>query len=411
MSTNAQSVSAPTASSLSYLGGILLVSGACIGGGMLAMPIQTAEAGFFISFATLTISWGFMAFTGLLLVEATLWLKAQAHFSSLSEKLLGKGGRALSLVVYLFMNWLSLIAYTAGGAALLNQWTEQLTGVTLGHPLSCALFTLLFGFIICLGASLIGKINGLLTLFMIGAYSCLVGGALSQIEPGFLIFRPAWKSGAFSFPLILAAFSYQMIVPSLCSCLAYDAKKLKGAILYGTLIPFMIYALWLFVIHGIVPLEGATGLRQALIDGSSATTPLREHLGGKILYILTDSFAFCALVTSYLGLSLGLLDFIRDLFRNIWERPGRLSIAALSLIPSLILSIFFPRALIDCLDLSGGFGDALLSGMIPVAMIWIGRYKLKQTGEFQAPGGRLALVLTAGFFLSIFLMQCYKLIG
>ena len=83
---------------------------------MLAMPIQTAEAGFFPSFLAVLCSWVFMCFTGLLLVEATLWVKEGAHFSTLATALLGKTGRSISLVVYLFMNYTSLVAYTAGGA-------------------------------------------------------------------------------------------------------------------------------------------------------------------------------------------------------------------------------------------------------------------------------------------------------
>jgi len=59
--------------------------------------------------------------------------------------------------------------------------------------------------------------------------------------------------GAGSFPLILVAFSYQMIVPTVCSFLNYDAKDLKRAVVLGTTFPFFVYLLWIFLIHGIHP--------------------------------------------------------------------------------------------------------------------------------------------------------------
>lgn len=392
----------------------MLVSGACIGGGMLAMPIQTAEAGFFVSLAMLFICWLFMAFTGLLLIESTLWFKDNAHFSSMSMSLLGQGGRALSLSVYLFMNYASLVAYTAGGAALLDQWLHNLSGISLGYSGSCILFTLIFGTIVYLGSLFIGKINSLLMIAMVLAYLNLVGIGFPSIHLEHLNSHSSWQQGISAIPLILAAYSYQMIVPSLCSYLNYDIRALKKSILIGTTLPFIVYMTWLFVIHGIIPFEGANGLKEAFIKGSSATEPLKAHLNTSFLKILADSFAFFALVTSYLSLSLALFDFIKDLFKSLSvnkKNPNVLDknkIILLSLAPSLILAVFYPRALLEFLDLSGGFGDVLLSGLIPITMIWVGRYRKNMKSEYQVPGGKWALLLAAGFATFIFLLTFSK---
>src|SRR5262245_26667770 len=96
-----------------------LVSGTCIGGGMLAMPVQTAEIGFGFSLFGLFSCWMFMTFTGLCLVEATLWVKNETHFTSLTRILAGNWLKIVAAIVYLFMNYASLVAYTAGGAALI----------------------------------------------------------------------------------------------------------------------------------------------------------------------------------------------------------------------------------------------------------------------------------------------------
>lgn len=397
----------------SFLSAALLVSGACIGGGMLAMPIQTAEAGFWPSLLMLGLCWVFMTFTGLLLVESTLWMKDKAHFSSLTSAFLGKWGNALCLVVYLFMNYASLVAYTAGGAALLDQWIIHLFGVSLGYAGSCSAFTLLFGAAVYLGSIFIGKINSLLVMAMIFAYCNLVGSGMFSIHPEYLTPRSAWWQGFASVPLILAAFSYQMIVPSICSYLDYQVKPLKKAIVIGTLIPFFVYGIWLLLVHGLIPFEGADGLQEAFIKGAGTTDPLKKQFSSLFLKIMADGFAFCALVTSYLSLSLGLFDFIRDVFRDIKIEIQENLVTLLSIIPSLGLAILYPRALLEFLDLSGGFGDAILSGMIPVALVWIGR-KRHQNGlmptpsPYTAPGGKLALIVTALSAFAIFAYQTFK---
>lgn len=380
----------------------LLVSGTCIGGGMLALPVQTAKAGFFISFFGLALCWAFMTYTGLLLVEATLWVKNETHFSSLSRILVGNAVKYLALIVYLFMNYASLIAYTAGGATLIGNQLEHNLGIHIGYEASCVLFTILFGSLLWLGAQLIGGINFVFMVGLIATYACLVGLGGAHVDMANLSFKPHWKEGIGIFSMILATYSYQMIVPSLCLQLNYDSQQLKKAIVIGTTIPFVAYSLWIAVIHGVVPVESLLG---ALERGASATEPLGMHFNHWSLSALSDFFAFFALTTSYIGLSLALFYFLKDCFKECNISMGKSAIIFTSLIPTMFLAILFPNALIKCLDLSGGFGDTILSGLIPISMVWMGRYRKKLTGEFTVPGGKPALILAAAFYLFILIKQ------
>ncbi len=379
-----------------YLKGAFLLSTTCIGGGMLAMPLQTATAGFWISFGVLSISWLFMTFTGLLLVETTLWLKNNTHFSSMAKFLLGTPGKILSLSVYLFITISSLVAYTSGGALLIGEWLQG----TVEYGGSCILFTLVFGSLVYLGTAFIGKLNLWFTLGLGLIYLLMISLGMPKVNLSHFNFHANWRMGASSFPLILVAFSYQMVVPTVCSYLNYNAKELKKAVILGTTFPFLIYLFWIFLIHGIVPFEK---LNEAFIEGNLIADPIRVHFPK--IHFLIDLFVFLALVTSYFGLSLALFDFVRDLAKKAQKNFTIL----LSLFPSLILSIFFPRALIDFLDLSGGFGDAMLSGLIPIAMVWIGRYRKNLSHEYRVPGGKIALIVAGFLALSIFIIQWLKL--
>jgi tyrosine-specific transport protein len=62
------------------------------------------------------------------------------------------------------------------------------------------------------------------------------------------------------------------------------------------------------------------------------------------------------------------------------------------------------------LDASGGFGDSILNGMIPVLMVWVGRYRLGLTG-FRVPGGKLVLVAVFTFFLMTLILEILAHLG
>jgi tyrosine-specific transport protein len=385
-----------------------LIAGTCIGGGMLAMPVQTAETGFFLSAMALLASWFFMTFTGLLLVEATLWVKNETHFASLSRILLGNGAKVIALSVYLFMNYASLVAYIAGGSALINSWFAA-NGLIISYEMACVLFTSCFGLIVFLGAHFIGKLNFIFVIGLCVCYLGLVSIGIGNIQQDYLTFRSAWKACFGTFSMILATFSYQMVVPSVCSYMNYDREKLKKAVIVGTTIPLIVYVLWIFVIHGAVPLDGENSLREAFANGSSATVPLRAHLQHWSLVLMADVFAFFAVATSYLGLSLALFHFLSDCFRELKLEIGRNLIIFLTIIPALILAVLFPRALLQSLDISGGFGDTILSGLIPIAMVYVGRYKKGLGKASSLFSGRAVLAIAACFFSFVLIKECYSI--
>ena len=151
-----------------------------------------------------------------------------------------------------------------------------------------------------------------------------------------------------------------------------------------------------------VPLER---LQDALARGASATEPLRQHFEHKSLTVIADLFALFAIVTSYLGLSLALFYFLKDSFLELKITLSRNKIILASLVPTLLLAMLFPSALVKSLDLSGGYGDTILSGLIPISMVWMGRYKRGMIGEFKVFGGKFALVIAAVFYLTIFIIQ------
>src|SRR5262245_42478656 len=99
---------------------IFLVAGTCIGGGMLALPVACAVIGFIPSTVMMLLAYVAMTLTALYLVEIGFWMKKEeAHLISMSGQLLGKWGKLFAWLLYLFICYASLVAYTAGAGHLI----------------------------------------------------------------------------------------------------------------------------------------------------------------------------------------------------------------------------------------------------------------------------------------------------
>ena len=111
-----------------FIGAIFLVAGTCIGGGILALPLLTGLAGFLPSSLMLLLCWLFMTSTGLLYLEVNIWLGSDIHIIGMARRLLGPIGKAISILVYLFICYTSLVAYISGGGGLL---VEAFKGINI----------------------------------------------------------------------------------------------------------------------------------------------------------------------------------------------------------------------------------------------------------------------------------------
>ena len=121
-----------------FIGGILLIAGSCIGAGMLALPIMTGLSGFFPSLVMFLIAWGFMTITGLLMVEVNSSFDARVNIGSMAERAFGKTGRYLSWILYLFLFYSLLVAYISGSGSLSSTYFLTIILVLL-VVLSCSI--------------------------------------------------------------------------------------------------------------------------------------------------------------------------------------------------------------------------------------------------------------------------------
>lgn len=396
------SITAPNFSHL--ISAIFLVAGTCIGGGMLALPVATGISGFVPSTLMMALCWLAMTGSALLLLEVNLWMKEGAHVISMASTILGPIGKIVSWCVFLFISYASLVAYTAAGGSLLANAVQGFSEFTLSKELSCLIFILLFGGVVYLGSEIVGRVNAILFIAMIVAYLGLVGSGISKVRTELLVHQK-WATSLLAIPLLLTTFSFQTMLPSLTPYLKRHAKSLRWAIIGGTTLTFIVYLLWQIMVLGIVPVSGPNSLITALEVGEPITQFLREHVGNAWISMLAEYFAFFALVTSFLGIGLGLFDFLSDGLKIKKTGFGHLILGILVIVPTFFFAAYFERIFLLALDTSGGFGDSILNGIMPVLMVWIGRYYLHFPNENRTPGGKPLLILILLFFVASLLLE------
>lgn len=386
-----------TPSVATVISAVFLVAGTCIGGGMLALPVATGLSGFIPSLSIMFISWLMMTATALLLMEASLWMEEGVHVITLTSRLLGVWGKRVAWILFLFISYASLVAYGSAGGLQIAHVINSVFKTELTGDAGCLVF-LLFGLTFYLGNKVVGKVNALLFLAMCLAYFILVAMGISEMNPSYLLHQN-WSTSYIALPLLLTSFSFQTMVPSLTPYLKGHAPSLRLAIIWGTTVAFAVYLVWQAIILGIIPVQGEQGLIQLLIKGVPATEFLSEHVEGVHLAVVAECFAFFALVTSFLGIGLGLYDFLADGLHVKEKGWGSVLLALLVIVPTYFFAMNFERVFLVALDATGGFGDAILNGIIPCLMVWIGRYKLGYKGVHLLAGGKKTLAVILGFYI------------
>ncbi len=373
------------------VGGTLLIAGTTIGVGMLALPVATGPGGFVPSAVIYLICWVFMLCTGFLLVEVSLWMPKDTSFISMADRILGPVGRNIFWVVYLFLFVTVMIAHAAGGGAVLL----DITGWDLPKWVAILIYSTVLAPVVYLGARSVDRLNMGLISGVVICYFAFLAVSFNKVDFGLLSYSN-WGKAWFALPILFTAFTYQIIIPTLMTYMERNVKKVRLAVFFGSLIPLAIYLIWEFVILGIIPLEGPNGLIEARKLGQNAIGPLKQ-LVPQVFHI-GKFFAFFALTTSFIPLALSFFDFMADGLK--WEKKGmRRAVLCTAIfgIP-MVIAIAYPHIFLVALGYAGGISCALLFGLMPPLLAWIGRYIKRYPQERpQLPGGKPLLVCLMAF--------------
>ena len=133
-----------------------------------------------------------------------------------------------------------------------------------------------------------------------------------------------------------------------------------------------------------------------LHSGQAATgvaNDLKLLLNNRLITWFVQGFTTLCIVTSFLGVSLSLTDFLADGLKVNKRGKDGMLVYSLTFIPPLLIVLFYPNAFIMGLSYAGMIVILLLI-LLPALMVWRGRYIKKLSSSYEVVGGRFALIAT-----------------
>ncbi len=385
-----------------YIGGILLVSGTTIGAGILALPVATGFSGFVPAFFVFSLCWLVMLVTAFFFLDVNFSIEGDINLITMADKTLGTWAKALAWFTYLLLLYSLIASYIAASGPIFISAINYWLNLSIPENAGPFILPLLFGWFVYLGTWGVDWINKILMIGLVISYALLVAFVPTHVNTS-LLKHINWSATPIALSVIITSFGYHIIIPSLTTYMNHDRKHLAWTILIGSLIPLIFYLIWEFLVLGVVPLEGKDGLMAAWKLGLSSTEPLSKIIPNKWLGIGAKLFSFFAIVTSFLGVSLSLSDFLRDGFKlkKSWE--GRLIAVLLTFIPPVAFVLSSDRGFIVALQYAG-ICVAILLIFLPAMMA----IKLKKPKFYKTIYAKLLITSVIVFSLLVIGINIYE---
>ena len=371
------------------IGSTFLVAGTMIGAGMLAMPLTSAGIGFGFTLVLLLGLWALLTFSALLFVELYQTAESDAGIGTLAEQYFGKTGRVIATAVLIIFLYALIAAYISGGGSLLKDLLPE----SFGDKVSILLFTVIFGSFIVIGTHSVDKINRVLFFVMLAAFAVVLSLMLPEIKFDNLMATPIDNALIISAsPVFFTAFGFHGSIPSLNKYLDGNVKALRISILAGSAITLCAYILWQMSTHGLLT---QNEFLQILKEDATLNGLVKATLaitGSNMIAGAVKLFSTLALVTSFLGVGLGLLECIEDLLKRSFNiSAGRISLGLMTFIPPLVFALFYPEGFILALGYAGQM-FAFYAVVLPVSLVWKAR-RAHSNLPYKVWGGNLTLII------------------
>ena len=364
-----------------------LIAGNLIGAGILGLPINTGLAGLLPSMAAMLAGGAMMYLTAIILGgEAARSRNETFDYPSLYGAYLGRFGKWIAIAANMIILYGLLTAYFTGG--------EKIVASLIGWESRPLLLMLLFSapliVLACINLSFLQRINTLLMLLLVLAFAVLVFMGSGHIQTKRMLYTD-WLFLPLTLPIIVTAFHFHNIIPTLSADLNWDMALFRKAVFWGMLLALVMNGLWVFIGIGVIPLTGENSILESFHTNAPATLPMAFQIKSGLFTLCASIFALVAICTSFLANAVGLQSFIRDLLANVFRIESRPLVIAVTFLPPLLTALIYPDIFLKALDIVGGVGIVVLFGVLPTLIVMMDRTR----------SPKLRLVCLAAFLFSL----------
>ena len=376
----------------SLFGGAMIIAGTVIGAGMLANPTATSGVWFTGSLIVLLYTWFSMLSSGLMILEVNTHYPHGASFDTMVKDLLGQGWNVFNGLSVAFVLYLLTYAYIFVGGDLTAKGLGSTFGIKIPLTVGQLSFFLIFATCVWASARLVDRFTSILIGGMVLTFIWATGGLIAEAKLPVLFDTqapsgtPYWIYISAALPVCLASFGFHGNVSSLLKYFKGDAPKVAKSIWTGTLIALVIYVLWQIAIQGNLPRNEFAPVIAADGQVSVLIETLSKFVQTGSMAAILSFFSYMAIATSFLGVTLGLFDYIADIFK--WDDgfAGRTKTAAVTFLPPLVSCLLFPTGFVTAIGYVG-LVATVWTCSLPSLLLLRSRQKFGKGKNYTVYGG------------------------
>lgn len=346
-------------------GAFYLILGTCVAAGLLGLPVVTAQFHLAITSIMLISAWLLMTAGAWCLLQVTMQMPTGANLISMSQKTLGKIAKIVTWFVYVLLLYSLICAYLAASGDLLEHLLSDIH-IIIPRFLATIFAALLLGGIVTHGIRSVDLVNRVLMSAKIIICLLVIAFVIPHVHAQYLLSGDRqWNNNAWL--VIICAFGYAIILPSIRDYLGNDKKQLTRVVIIGSLIPLILYFIWIAVIQGALARDLLITMNNSAQTNSLLMSSIAVLTHHGVLKLLSVVFISICSVTGFLGVSLCLIDFLADGTHIEKKGVRKLLLALLAFTPPVIIVIADPAIFIRALAYAGICCVYILI-MLPIAM-------------------------------------------
>jgi aromatic amino acid transport protein len=392
----------------SLFGGAMIIAGGTIGAGMLANPTSTAGVWFLGSLVLLAYTWFCMTSSGLMLLEANLHYPTGASFDTIVKDLLGQGWNVINGLSVAFVLYILTYAYITSGGGITEGFINQLLSseqhtVQIGRVSGSLIFCLVLAVFVWFSTKAVDRFTTVLIGGMVIAFILSVAGLISSVKVEVLFDSVVQGEQQYlpymlgALPVCLVSFGFHQNVPSLVKYYERDANRVMKSVFFGTAIALAVYVLWQLAVQGNLPRAEFAPVIEKGGDIAVLLQALGKYIQTDFIALALRFFAYLAIATSFLGVTLGLFDYIADLCKFDDSRSGRTKTALITFLPPLLLSLAFPFGFVLAIGYAG-LAATIWAVIVPALLAKASRRKFAQS-NYLVYGGNFMIYFVILFGL------------
>ncbi len=385
----------------SLFGGACIIASVCVGAGMLGIPTSGAGAWTVWTLFILLLTMIMMGLSGSFLLEAYQKYDHRVSFSSVTLDLLGAKVNAINNLAVYFVGGILLYAYTTVSGNILTGLLGTISFLgDSSTKLYATIFVLVFSSLVWHSTKAVDRISVLLIILMFLTFIFSISGLAINIEIDKLLDLNN-QSGEYSkyaialLPVALTSFGYHHSVTTMRAYYK-DERKAFFAILGGISIALILYVLWVMSVFGnlgrndFAPVIAQGGDVNVLIDA------LGTVVDSQSVKNTINAFSIAAILSSFIGVGLGVFDYLADFFKFDNSKQGRLKSWAVTFLPPLILSVLYPLGFLKAIGYAGAVAT-IWTCIIPAILVKKVRESENYAPNFKTKGGDLPIYALLAF--------------